>query len=261
MNGGYIRVNRKVFEHKVFKKNEPYSEILAWVDLISRASYKDDIIRFNQFTKKVKRGELVVSPKYLALKWSWHTSKVRRFLDRLAFATMIGIVTDEGISRITIVNYEEYQHSTKLQAKSQAQLCPKSDTILNKEINNKYIYSQSFSKWWELIPHKMRKGKGKAYKSFKNIKSTLTVEELALRYKKSHELNKEYTKHPATWLNQECWLDDEVQNTTNKPNLIERMKKLGYIHRGSEGNYEQFKKDNKNYKHHKYKADAVIESD
>lgn len=39
------------------------------------------------------------------------------------------------------------------------------------------------------------------------------------------------------------------------------MKKLGYIHRGSEGNYEQFKKDNKNYKHHKYKADAVIESD
>ena len=67
MNGGYIRVNRKVFEHKVFKKNEPYSEILAWIDLISRASYKDDIIRFNQFTKKVKRGELVVSPKYLAL--------------------------------------------------------------------------------------------------------------------------------------------------------------------------------------------------
>ena len=55
MNGGYIRVNRKVFEHKVFRKNEPYSEILAWIDLISRASYKDDIIRFNQFTKKVKR--------------------------------------------------------------------------------------------------------------------------------------------------------------------------------------------------------------
>ena len=75
---GYIRINRSVFKHKVFKE-EPFSEILAWIDLISRASYKEDSIRFNQSTKRLKRGELVVSPKYLALKWSWHVSKVRRF--------------------------------------------------------------------------------------------------------------------------------------------------------------------------------------
>ena len=260
MNGGYIRINRKVFEHKLFKK-ESYNETLAWIDLISRASYKDDVIRFNQFTKKVKRGELVVSPKYLALKWSWHTSRVRRFLKRLSADKVIDIVTDEGISRITIVNYNEYQHTTKEQAKSQAQLYPKSDTILSKEINNKYIYSQQFSKWWDLIPNTMRKGKGKAYKSFKNIKSTLTIEELAHRYCKSNEINKIYTKHPATWLNQECWLDSEVQNSKDSPTLIDRMKKLGYSHRGSEGEYEQFYKDNKNYKIHRFKKDAVIESD
>ena len=107
----------------------------------------------------------------------------------------------------------------------------------------------------------MRKGKGKASKAYKGIKTTLTEEELALRYKKHHEINKDYTKHPATWLNQECWLDDEVQNTTHTPTIIERMKKLGYTHRGSESNYEQFIKDGKNYKIHRFKVNAQIEPD
>ena len=37
------------------------------------------------------------------------------------------------------------------------------------------------------------------------------------------------------------------------------MKKLGYKHKGSEGSYEQFIKDGKNYKLHKFKQDAQIE--
>ena len=256
---GYIRINRSVFKHKVFKE-EPFSEILAWIDLISRASYKEDTIRFNQYTKRVKRGELVVSPKYLALKWSWHVSKVRRFLKRLAYASMIGIVTDEGISRITIINYNEYQHTTTLQANLQAKLRSKSDHILNNKINNKYIYTQSFKDFWNNIPSKVRKGKGAAAKAFKNIKTELKVEELAHRYTKSFEINKQYTKHPATWLNQQCWEDDEVQGT-EIITLTERMEKIGYKHIGSEGEYEQFTKDNKKYRLHKFKQDALIELD
>ena len=256
---GYIRINRSVFKHKVFKE-EPFSEILAWIDLISRASYKEDTIRFNQYTKRVKRGELVVSPKYLALKWSWHVSKVRRFLKRLAFASMIGIVTDEGISRISIINYNEYQHPTTLQANSQAKIHLKSDHILNNKINNKYIYTQSFKDFWDNIPSKVRKGKGAAAKAFKNIKTELKVEELAHRYTKSFEINKQYTKHPATWLNQQCWEDDEVQST-EIITLTERMEKIGYKHIGSEGEYEQFIKDNKKYRLHKFKQDALIELD
>ena len=159
---GYIRINRKVFKHPIFKE-ESFTEILAWIDLISRASWKADTIRFNQYTKNVARGELVVSPKYLALKCKWHVSKVRRFLGRLAFAKMIGIVTDEGITRIKIINYNEYQHSaTTLQATLQANQHGKSDHILNNnKLNNKYIYTQNFNSFWDNIPSKMRKAKGK----------------------------------------------------------------------------------------------------
>jgi hypothetical protein len=39
------------------------------------------------------------------------------------------------------------------------------------------------------------------------------------------------------------------------------MKKLGYQHKGSEGNYEQFFKDGKNWKIHRYKKNSIIELD
>jgi hypothetical protein len=256
---GYIRINRGVFRHRVFKI-EPYSEILAWIDLISRASYKEDIIRFNQYTKKVKRGELVVSPKYLALKWNWNVSKVRRFLKRLAFASMIGIVTNEGISRITIVNYNEYQHTTTLQANLQAKLRSKSDHILNNKINNKYIYVQSFKDFWDNIPSNMKKGKGAAAKAFKNIKTELKVDELARRYRKSFSINKQYTKHPATWLNHQCWEDDEVQGpqftTITAQQFVD-----GYKFVGTFGEYDEFTKYGKKYKKHRFKKDAKMELD
>ena len=255
---GYIKINRVVFTHKVFK-NEPYNEILAWIDLISRASYKQDVIRFNQYTKKVERGELVVSPKYLALKWNWHTSKVRRYLSRLAFAKMIGIVTNEGISRISITNYNEYQHPTTLQANSQAKIHLKSDHILNNKITNK-IYTSTFNKFWDNIPSKMKKAKGKAFKSFKNINSDLKVEELVNRYKKHHEINKTYTKHPSTWLNNECWLDSEVAGpffTTIKASEFVD----GYKFTGTFGGYDEFTKDGKKYKKHKFKKNSKMELD
>ena len=107
----------------------------------------------------------------------------------------------------------------------------------------------------------MRKGKGKAFRSFKKANFKLTIEELAEKYKKHHEINNEFTKHPSTWLNQECWLDDEVQETTKEPTLIERMVKLGYHHKGSEGDYEQFSKDGKNWKLHRFKKNSIIELD
>ena len=262
MNGGYVKIARGIFKHNMFK-DEPFTEREAWIWLICGARYKDDTIRIpnTNIVTKIKRGEYMASYRFLATKFKWPLSRVKRVIERFKSGLMLTTRVEQGITFITIENYDQYQFFVQQRNSVEYTTTPKSDTNISKEVNKINIYTSTFNKFWQLIPNNMRKGKGKAYKSFKNIKSTLTAEELALRYRKSHEINKQYTKHPATWLNQECWLDDEVQNATNKPNLIERMKKLGYTHRGSEGNYEQFMKDGKNYKHHKYKADSVIESD
>jgi len=70
--------------------------------------------------------------------------------------------------------------------------------------------------------------------------------------------DKQFVQHVSTWLSQRRFQDEDIKST-NEPTLIDRMKKLGYKHRGSEGSYEQFVKDGKNYKLHKFKQDAQIE--
>ena len=264
MNGGYVKIARGIFKHNMFK-DEPFTEREVWIWLICGASYKDDTIRIpnTNIVTKIKRGEYMASYRFLATKFKWPISRVKRVIERFKSGLMLNTRVEQGITFITIENYDEYQFFVQQRNSVEYTTTPKSGTNISKEVNKRSIYESDFKIFWELVPSKMKKSIGKAYQSFKKIKKTLkiTVEELGYRYQKHHQINKDYTKHPATWLNQECWLDDEVQNTTNKPSLIDRMKKLGYKHRGSEGNYEQFMKDGKNYKHHKYKADAVIEPD
>ena len=172
---------------------------------------------------------------------------------------MVTTKATQGITSINLLNYDEYQFFIQPTTHKQGQVRIKTDTNISKEVNKINIYTQSFEDFWSIIPSKMRKGKGKAFKAFKKSKYELTIEELSERYRKHHEINGEFTKHPATWLNQECWLDDEVQNTKEQPTLKDRMQKLGYKHIGSEGNYERFIKDNKKYKIHRFEKNAQIE--
>ena len=71
--------------------------------------------------------------------------------------------------------------------------------------------------------------------------------------------DKQFIQHIATWITQRRFEDEDLKPIDVGPTLIERMKKLGYIHRGSEDMYEQFTKSGKNYRIHKYKKDSEIE--
>jgi len=259
---GYVKIGRAVFGHNMFKE-EPYTEREGWIWLICGASYKTDTIRIpnTNIVTEVKRGDYVASIRFLATKFKWSNSRVRRFLDRLTRGKMVSTVSDTGITKISIANYDKYQFFVEQPTQQRVQRQIKTDTNISKEVNTISIYSTQFELYWSTIPSKMRKGKGKAFNAFKKSKYELTIEELSDRYKKHHEINKEFTKHPATWLNQECWLDDEVQETQGEPTLKDRMQKLGYQHKGSEGDYEQFTKDEKNWKIHRYKKNSLIELD
>jgi len=262
MSGGYVKIARGIFKHNMFK-DEPFTEREVWIWLICGASYKDDTIRIpnTNIVTKIKRGEYMASYRFLATKFNWPISRVKRFIDRLKSGTMLSTRVVQGITFITIENYDEYQFFVQKKNSVEYTATPKSDTNISKEVNKRSIYTSNFNKLWELIPSKMRKSKGGAFKAFKNIKTTLTVEELAQKYQQHHKINKDYTKHLATWFNQECWLDDEVSVTKDTPTLISRMEKLGYRHKGAFGNYEEFTKDNKKYKIHRFQKDAVIEPD
>jgi uncharacterized protein YdaU (DUF1376 family) len=109
------------------------------------------------------------------------------------------------------------------------------------------IYDQSFERLWKGLTIK-RGSKFKAYKEFNKINiEEITNEQIVSIYNNQIKdiEEKKYIPHFATWLSQRRW---EIEEDNDMPDLVDRLKKLGYQHLGNEGNFEKFTKDGKNYK-------------
>ncbi len=132
-------------------------------------------------------------------------------------------------------------------------------------IPNKNIYDQPFEELWNLLNIK----KGAKYKAFKVWQKCNTempeIEKTAEIYNNQQKgKDAQFVPHFATWLFQKRWeIQEQDENFDGKtePTLVDRMKKLGYLHRGSEGQYEQFVKNKINYKINRFQKDAEIELD
>ena len=59
---------------------------------------------------RLKRGQLAVSERFLAERWAWGKTMVRNFLKRLTKEGSIETNSEQGITVITICNYETYNH-------------------------------------------------------------------------------------------------------------------------------------------------------
>jgi len=116
-----------------------------------------------------------------------------------------------------------------------------------------------FETFWDNLSIK-RGSKKVAEIKYKKECKELDPQELAKVYNSyaAKIPDKQFVQHVSTWLNQRRFQDEDIK-PTNEPTLIDRMKKLGYFHRGSEDQYEQFSKDGKNYRIHRFKQDAKIE--
>jgi hypothetical protein len=104
----YIKVARGWFDHPFFA-NDPLTEREAWMWLIEQAAWKKRVFRIGKHVVPVERSQLACSERYLAAKWQWHASKVRRFLVRLENEAMIEAYSTRDHTIITICNYETYQ--------------------------------------------------------------------------------------------------------------------------------------------------------
>ena len=71
-------------------------------------------------------------------------------------------------------------------------------------------YSAEFERWWECYPQKI--GKGAAWSAWQKKKRSLPpIDELIEKveqYKESQRVRDGYIANPATWINQERWLDE-----------------------------------------------------
>ena len=166
MNNGWIKLHRKLRENEIWEK-EPFDKRSAWIDLLLRATHKEEKFLIGNTVIKVKSGEVFTSEKKLAKNWKWSRHKVRNFFILLEQIGQIG--TPKRTSRytlLTIVNWEQYQSDnskkdTKKDIKRTSKGHPR-DTYKNVKNGKNVKKEHSLFDFWnslKIIIHKNIKGK------------------------------------------------------------------------------------------------------
>ena len=110
-DNGFIYLDRKFFDHSMWREKRVFSRQEAWLDLIQLARWKKEAhnVAIKDKVITCDRGQLVRSMVTLADRWGWSKSKVKRVLDVFKERGMIRIENETVTTRITLCNYETYQ--------------------------------------------------------------------------------------------------------------------------------------------------------
>jgi hypothetical protein len=111
---GTLNIARALVDHPTLQ-GYPFEPRSAWLSLLSDAAWaaREKIVDRRSVSLGV--GELAASSRFLAERWQWTESRVRRFLQRLQRDGMISIrvdrtgTADQGITVIKIANFETWQ--------------------------------------------------------------------------------------------------------------------------------------------------------
>lgn len=220
---GFIKVYRSIQKHWIFSNPE---YLRAWMIILMEVNYKDKKVLIHSDLLDCKRGESLNSLATWAELFSskkgkrWTVQNVRTFLKLLKNDSMISLKGERKTTRLTVCNYGSYQSLlTDNQQTTNRQLTDNQQTTNNKQERKeakkvkKEKINISFDQFWNLYGHK--KGRLKAEQKWSKL--TDKERELAMKaipaYIKSTP-DRQYRKHPATYLNGKHW-EDEVTEKYN----------------------------------------------
>lgn len=112
MDGGYIKIYRKIFDSELWNEKRPRTKMEAWIDILASARFDTEpgqrLVGYKIMTWE--RGQFPASYRFLAERWGWSTKKVGRFLDYLRVQGMVKVCPEKetGQNVITVCNYDTY---------------------------------------------------------------------------------------------------------------------------------------------------------
>ena len=205
MELGYIKLHRKLLEWEWYK------------DIPVRILFEHCLLRANRKNnvwhgKTIEQGSFVTSLDNLAYETGLSKMQIRTALNKLKLTHEITHKTTHQYSIISINNWNVYQQDNT-QPNIQITLNKNKENKEKEKINKKEKeILDNFNSFYEVYP--LKKSKSNALKAYK--KAILAAEPSAImsglqRYIeeiKVKKTEKQYIKHPATWLNQKCWEDE-----------------------------------------------------
>ncbi len=226
---GWIKIHRILRNHWLYEEKREFSRLEAWLDLLLEVNHADNKFLLGIELVEVKAGQTVTSIRKLCHRWRWSNSKVVHFLNLLQKDGMVQLESDTKKTTITIVNYGFYQSNSNLITTQKSQLDTASQTekhtnknVKNEEKEKKDNYSVEFEQFWNSYPRRL--DKKKAYVSFNRAIRTHSFETImngtekyALQVKGN---DKQYVKHPTTFLNNDSFIDGFEERGKNNESDI-----------------------------------------
>lgn len=147
----YIRINRKLFDHFLWKENRIFSKAEAWIDLIQLTSYTVDNEKIiNGVLVKWGRGEYPVSYSFLCKRWNWSIQKCRTYIGLLLNSGLLTKKTTNVTTIIKLCKYDLYNPISQADTQSDNKR-PTSDqqedNKYNKDKELKEEEGENFEKW------------------------------------------------------------------------------------------------------------------
>lgn len=105
---GVFAVDRGIWDDVDFA-DEAFSEREAFLWLVSEAAWRPTKARVGSATIDLARGQCAFSTRFMATKWKWSESRVRRFFARLEKSEIIDAVADAKATKVTIRKYDRFQ--------------------------------------------------------------------------------------------------------------------------------------------------------
>lgn len=104
---GWFKFHRKTFENPVIMKDT--DTLSVWVWLLGNAAFDEKRVLFGGAERKLNKGELVTTSKFMAGELKINESKVNRVLKTLENEKQIERQSSSRNTLICIVNWEKYQ--------------------------------------------------------------------------------------------------------------------------------------------------------
>jgi len=218
MKTGWVCFYRKITEWEWYSIP---GMLHIFFHLIVSANHKDGKWR----GVEVKRGQLITGLNSLNDSTGISIQSIRTCLTRLEQTGEITRKSTNKFTIITLCNYNDYQdqnNDTNKQTTVNQQTTNKQLTTNNNKNNENNTtspeYSKNFASFWEKYPKK--KGKAKAYVSWKRYKCENGMFEVVMESLESHINSDDWKKdggkwipHGSTWVHGKGW-EDEIETTT-----------------------------------------------
>lgn len=105
---GFFKIQRKFFDHWLWKENRSLSKAEAFLDLLQLAAFAPTKRVIKGSLIELEQGELVASVRYLSVRWTWSKDKAAAFLKMLESDAMIRRRTRHAQTVVTVCNYKRY---------------------------------------------------------------------------------------------------------------------------------------------------------